>query len=115
TDWYASDIKRAVAAGYIHGYTDSTVRPLNEVTRQEAAAMIQRILDLDPKPASANFFKDRNTIDHWSRGAVGAVLLEGIIAGYPDGRFMPDQALTRAEAIVILDKARTIWAASQDT
>lgn len=112
--WYASDVKRAVAAAYVQGYADRTVRPLAEVSRQEAAVMIQSVLSLEPEPAAAARFEDQASIANWGRGAIGAVLSNGIISGYPDGRLLPERALTRAEAMAILDRAHALWTADQN-
>ncbi|GIQ70795.1 hypothetical protein XYCOK13_36190 [Xylanibacillus composti] len=113
TDWYAPDVGRAVAAGYITGYSDNTFRPHQEITRQEAAVTLQRILGLDADPAAASSFTDQETIPDWSRGAVGALAAQEIINGYPDGRLGPEHTLTRAQAVVMLDKSRAVREATQ--
>ncbi len=103
--WYADVIKIAKAAGYISGYQDGTMKPDNPISRQEAAIIIMRILGLVENPAGANGFRDASSIPAWSKGAVGAVAAAGIMGGYPDGTFRVANFITRAEAVVTLDRA----------
>lgn len=49
----------------------------------------------------ANYFKDLET-DHWANGYAAACKAKWI-AGYEDGTFRPDSAITRAEAVLILN------------
>ncbi len=106
-DWYALELAKANAAGYVSGYEDFTFRPLNKVSRQEAAVMLAKILDLKA-PANADAvdrFSDAGSVAAWSKQAINSVVEAGIMSGYPDGSFNPDRAITRAEAVVTLDKA----------
>ncbi|MDR9786763.1 MAG: S-layer homology domain-containing protein [Peptococcaceae bacterium MAG4] len=103
--WYADVIKIAKAAGYISGYEDGTMRPNNPISRQEAAIIIMKILGLEENAAGADKFQDASSIPAWSKGAVGAVASAGIMGGYPDGTFRAASFITRAEAVVTLDRA----------
>ncbi|GIQ71343.1 S-layer homology domain-containing protein [Xylanibacillus composti] len=105
-DWYATAVAEALQAGYVSGYIDGSFRPMQEVSRQEAAQMVTQMMELHPDPAAAASFVDAAAITDWSRGAVGAVTAHRIMNGYPDGRFRPERSLTRAEAIVLLEQAR---------
>ena len=102
--WGKNAIQTGVAAGYISGDGDGTFRPNDPVTRQEAAAMISRILDLKQNDSRAYRYTDSYAISNWAKGVVGAVSEAGIMAGYPDGSFGPNKVLTRAEAVLALDK-----------
>ncbi|WP_339185773.1 S-layer homology domain-containing protein [Paenibacillus sp. FSL R5-0490] len=101
--WYAQDIAKGVQAGYIRGYADHSFRPTGSVTRQEAAATISRILQLQGSGES-NFADDKD-IQSWSKEAVSGAADKKIIVGYSNGNFMPNKAITRAEAVQILDRA----------
>ncbi|HQD76820.1 MAG TPA: S-layer homology domain-containing protein [Bacillota bacterium] len=103
--WYSDVVKVAKSAGYISGYEDGTVKLDNPVSRQEAATMIMKILSLKENTAGADRFQDAAAIPAWSKGAVGAVASAGIMGGYPDGNFRADNFITRAEAVVALEKA----------
>lgn len=103
--WYATEIAKAKAAGYIAGYEDGTMRPNAQITRQEAAKIISSILKLDISSDSAlNAFTDAASIPAWSRGYVAAMVKAGYITGYPDGTFKAGNAINRAEAAVILGR-----------
>ena len=102
--WGKNAIQTGVAAGYISGDGNGIFRPNDPVTRQEAAAMISRILDLKQNESRAYRYTDSYTISNWAKGVVGAVSEAGIMAGYPDGSFGPNKVLTRAEAVLALDK-----------
>gem|GEM_PF-1561111 len=103
-DWYAADIGKALAAGYISGYSDGTIRPQKGITRQEAACMIARILAINSggQQAIVNKYSDQKSIGSWSRDAVAAVVSRGYMAGYPDNSFRPNSLIKRAEAAVVM-------------
>ena len=109
-DWFAADVARAAAAGYISGYKDGTVRPNNNISRQEAAIILARILKLDTSAgkSAADKFKDAKDIPSWSEEDVDAVVDRGLMNGYPDHTFKPEGYITRAEVVVILDRAISI-------
>jgi beta-glucanase (GH16 family) len=105
SDWYADEIAKAIAAGYVNGYDDNTVRPNNEISRQEAMSILYRVFELDTVDASINdlTFTDKNNIADYAKDAVKAIVVNGYSKGYPDGSFKPEKTMTRAEAIKLLD------------
>lgn len=102
--WGKNAIQTGVEAGYISGDGNGTFRPNDPVTRQEAAAMISRILGLKQNDSQSYRYTDSYAISNWAKGVVGAVSDAGIMSGYPDGSFGPNKVLTRAEAVLALDK-----------
>lgn len=112
-DWFAEGVRTAVAAGYVGGYPDGTFRPQQAVTRQEAAAFLARLLKLE---SDVSFrFTDASKIDSWARPAVAALVEKGVMSGYPDGSFGPKRTITRAEAAVVVNSARSLSASSPVT
>ena len=105
SDWFAGEVKRAKAAGYIGGYPDGTMKPDNPISRQEAAVIISKIKGLAVNPGYADGFSDFEDIADWSMGEVGAAAQAGYMGGYPDGSFRPLNPITRAEALAVLDRA----------
>lgn len=103
TDWAYADIQAAVAHGYMKGYGKSLAGPHRRITREEAAVMIARLLGLDGCTVDLAY-KDRDKIG-WSASAVTAVSRAGILNGFPDGTFRPWHIMTRAEAVVSIDRA----------
>ncbi|KJS13869.1 MAG: hypothetical protein VR67_02010 [Peptococcaceae bacterium BRH_c8a] len=104
SDWFYAEAAVAKAEGYCTGYTDGTFRPLNPVTRQEVASIVSRLLDLDAGTA-VKAFADAGAIAPWARDAVNAVAAAGIMSGYTDGNFKGTNHITRAEAVVTLDRS----------
>ncbi|RKP46272.1 hypothetical protein D7Z26_24640 [Cohnella endophytica] len=105
--WYALDVARAKEAGYMQGDGKDLFRPEASVTREEAAVIIARLLKLDTGSHTESAkFADAKSIANWSRGAISAVVAAGIMKGYGGNVFKAKQPLTRAEAVVILDRVR---------
>ena len=102
-DWFAQDVKSALAAGFVSGYPDGTFRPQDEVSRQDGACMLAKLLNLDG--AGDPSFSDADEIGGWAKASVSGLVAAGIMAGYPDGSFRPQEVITRAEAVVMINKA----------
>ena len=110
-NWFAGAVKKAQAAGYIGGYPDGSMKPNNPISRQEAANIIFKLTDLQNNPDYTNTFNDAVNIPDWSKGQIGAVAAAGYMGGYPDGNFKPLESITRAEALVALNRVLNegIW------
>lgn len=116
--WYVPAVSAAVAAGYITGYEDGSLKPDDPISRQEAAVILSRVgadrLEKDREGGKAGMaFRDE--IPAWSAGRIQDVVAMGWMQGYPDGTFGPQKELTRAEAVVSLDRlAKALAAKDQD-
>ena len=92
---------------YIFGYEDDTVRPNNDITREEVATIFYRLLT---DPARDAYFTDKNDFpdvesSRWSNKAISTLSNAGIISGYPeDGTFRPANPITRAEFASIVSR-----------
>lgn len=102
--WFYSAVARAVAAGYVKGYSDGSFKPGNTITRAEAAVMIANAARLSANEAGAYRFTDIGSIPAWARGSVGAVVAAGYMTGYPDGSFDANASISRAEAVSSLNR-----------
>lgn len=109
--WYYGDMAAAIEKGYISKYADGTVKPESNITRQEAAIIICKILKLSPEENYANNFSDGMFISSWAKGYVGAIYKSNVIQGSADGRFRPLDLMTRAEAFTILKSAAEFYKA----
>lgn len=99
SSWYNKAINAAVARGIMKGYPDKSFRPNAPITRAEFTQMISTI---DNKPYGVAPFAD--VVGHWAERPIGSEYQAGRIKGYPDGTFRPNAFITRAEAVVILNK-----------
>ncbi|MDR3120314.1 MAG: S-layer homology domain-containing protein, partial [Clostridiales bacterium] len=89
---------------YINGYPDGTFRPDYDVTRAEAVAMLFRLLlDEQKDDPLANPFSDVLS-GEWYTQSVAYMASIGAVVGYPDGRFMPDAPITRAEFATLVTR-----------
>ena len=87
---------------YIFGYDDGTFRPDNNMSRAEAAAIFARLISEkkgENISGKANF-KDISTKD-WFAKEVGYLAKYGIIKGYSDNTFKPNESVTRAEFVAM--------------
>jgi hypothetical protein len=98
--WAAAAIQKAVEAGFVNGYADNTFRPNREVNRAEFVTMLARALKLPDSGAGA--FKDMGEIPAWARTYAAQAASAGIVSGYADGTFRPEQKLTRSELTVMI-------------
>jgi hypothetical protein len=89
--------------GIIAGYPDGTFRPDGEVTRAAAAIMIGRALGLDGKQRATKF-SDVGTLQEAS-GYIASAVERGIIQGFPDGKYRPDETVTRGQMAIFLSRA----------
>ncbi|MBR2742397.1 MAG: S-layer homology domain-containing protein [Clostridia bacterium] len=105
---YSSEVQFLSDIEVITGYPDGTFKPENTITRGEAAAVIFRTL-AGKESAAQNYqgvtqFSDVSA-EHWACGYVNFCTEMGIINGYPDGTFKPDQTVTYAEYVTMLSRA----------
>ena len=103
--WYAEDVGIAYNVGYIAGTSATTFSPDENVTREQASLILARILMLQPQVGENTMFTDSRSMENWSRGYIASVAQQGLITGYPDGRFGPKDNLTRGQAAIILTNA----------
>ena len=87
---------------YITGYEDNTFRPEADITRAEATTAVARAIGLEPQDNNNGKFPDIS--NHWAKGYINAVADKGIVNGYEDGNFRPNENITRAEFAKIIAK-----------
>jgi len=106
-DWFFADVATAEKAGYISGYPDGTFHPNALITREEAAVILCRLINFDPRTHANNIeFTDSDSISPWAYGYVNRLVYDNMIIGYSDNTFRPKNPVTRAEAVVLVDNTR---------
>lgn len=98
--WYNNAISTMVNAGIIQGYEDGTFRPNANITRAEFAAIASRFMSAG-YDVEEDLFTD--IAAHWARESINDAAMAKWISGYPDGAFLPDKAITRAEAVTLVN------------
>lgn len=95
-------IAAAVERGIISGISDTDFAPNALITREQAAAIVGRYLQL---AGGINLkFPDSADISDYAKMYVSVCADKGIISGYEDGAFRPKNNITRAETAAILSK-----------
>jgi len=100
----AAAATRLAALKVVTGYPDGKFGVGDTVTRAQFAAIAVRALGLDSAATyakGATKFSDV-AADYWASGYVNIATQQGIIAGYPDGKFGPEDKVTYAQALTII-------------
>ena len=98
--WCNAAVSTMTVGGIVQGYPDGSFRPRANITRAEFAAMAVRFFDVEYD--GPDMFSD--TTGHWASDLINKAASAGIILGFKDGTFRPDQDITRAEAIAIFNR-----------
>lgn len=99
--WYNNAVSTMANAGIIAGYPDGTFKPNAPITRAEFATIAARFSG--QLAVGSGGFTDVSA-SHWAARYIATAQDLGWIAGYPDGTFRPDQAITRAEAVTLINR-----------
>lgn len=104
--WAVDAIEILASKDILAGSMDGNFHPTTQVTRAEFVSMLVRALELkaDPNEVSVISFQDVPA-GSWYEEAVKIATSKGLISGYSNGTFAPDQPITRAEIAVVLAKA----------
>ncbi|PJK16896.1 hypothetical protein CQS04_07015 [Chryseomicrobium excrementi] len=104
TNVHYDNIYNLAERAVISGYPDGTYQPARHLTRAEAAVILSNALNLDTSNVTERAFWDVNP-DAWYADEVTTLADYGIITGYPNGKFKPNEKLTRAQMATILSAA----------
>ncbi|MGS0763662.1 S-layer homology domain-containing protein [Syntrophomonas curvata] len=99
--WAADRIKDLIARGAIKGYPDGNFRPDATITRAEYTTAVVKAFNL----AAANGKHFADTSGHWARDYVAVATAAGIVGGYNDDSFAPDEPITRQQMASMAVKA----------
>lgn len=99
--WAEASIKKLVAANAIKGYPDSSFKPDNSISRAEFATVLVKAFNLESK--NGKVFADTNS--HWAKNYVATADAYGIVSGYNDSKFGPDDLITREQMAVLIVRA----------
>lgn len=115
TDWFYKQVAKIVKANVMVGVGDNKWAPQGNVTREQAAIIMCKLNDVsvDTKANAADIraqltklgYTDANAVSDWAAPYILAAVQNGYMSGYPDHTLRSGNDITRAEAIVMLDKA----------
>ncbi len=113
--WAHQTIDTMTINGYINGYPDGLFRPDDNITRAEFSAIVYRILGLTVASDGVEY---DDTPGHWAEDIIATMSLPegyGMLRGYGDGNFGPNDEITREQAVAIIARAKSaIWTAAED-
>jgi hypothetical protein len=98
--WYYKAISTMASMGFLYGDGTGDFRPDGNITRSEFVAILSRFY---PVVDGDTNFTDVSS-DNWAAKAVSSAEAKGWIIGSSDGLFRPNDAITRAEAAVIMNR-----------
>ena len=100
--WYNNAVSTLCHMGVLGGYSDGTFRPNAPITRAEFAKIAVSFSQANGS-AVYSYFTDVKTTD-WFAPYVTTAKDSGLIEGYSDGSFKPENRITRAEACAIVNR-----------
>lgn len=98
--WFYKEVETLYNSGIVDGTGEHTFSPDEPVTRAEFAVMAARFAGLDYE--GGNVFDDV-PVGHWAYSYINAAANAGWVQGYPDGSFRPDEPISRAEVVRLVN------------
>ncbi|MGN7478723.1 S-layer homology domain-containing protein [Solibacillus silvestris] len=102
THFAAGEIAFVKSAGIMDGDENGNFNATNNITRAQMAKVVANFKKLAVEENAAITFTD--TKGHWAQWIIEANRDAGIISGYPDGRFAPNEAITRVQAVRMMNR-----------
>ena len=109
--WYYDAINRCAAAGILNGNGDGTVTPDAPISRERAIVMLGRALGIEPiREPDLTKYTDAAKVAPYAQGMVAAMIEAGIVGGVTADELAPQDNITRAATVTILDRAIDTYA-----
>ncbi len=99
--WAKNPIEHTGTVGLVKGYPDGNFKPDRSLTRAELAALLVRARNYKVPGRPVKVFKDVPA-NHWGAGYIEIAKRTGLVKGYPDGRFRPNNRINNAEAVTVM-------------
>ncbi|TDF90584.1 cadherin-like beta sandwich domain-containing protein [Paenibacillus piri] len=107
--WAEASVRELVSRGAINGYPDHTFKPDNSITRAEFVTVIVKAFRLTAQDGKS--FGD--TSAHWAKSSISTAAALGVVTGYSEDAFGPDDLITREQMAAIVVRAARIDPADQ--
>lgn len=99
--WYTAAILKNVANDILKG-NNGTIRPNDEISRQEFAIVMCRAFNIAPLTGNTEFVDDE-AIESWAKPYVKALSSKGYIKGLENHKFGPKKPISRAAVVKLID------------
>lgn len=96
-EWYWPAITWGGRNNVLLGYDDGSYGPQDPITREQLATLLWRYAG-QPQTDDQLRFSDAAEVSDYARQALNWASRQGVITGYPDGTFRPQDDASRAEA-----------------
>lgn len=108
--WYQTYVNTASAYGLLTGYNDGSFKPNQNISREEAIAILIRAVKLAHVDTAANSlselesYKDGDLVSSWATAAVGFAVQQGIVKGDHAGMLNSQSPVSRAETAALIER-----------
>lgn len=105
-DWALKHVNAAFEFGLVNGKPSGNrirLDAYSSITREEACALLGRTLENSVRPKRIDF-SDRDIVAQYALDYLDALAELGVLKGYPDNTFRPQNLITREEAAAIIDR-----------
>jgi hypothetical protein len=113
THWAKKSIELLATAGLVSGYPDGSFRPEKALSRAELAAMLVKAKNIPLPDKAQGLFPDVPR-DNWAAVYVEAASQAGLMKGYPDRSFRPNQTINKAEGVTVMARLEGLDEIAQD-
>jgi hypothetical protein len=101
--WAQADVLKLVSLGIVHGFGDGTFQPDGQVTRAQFAKMLVEVTGRGPAAEPQLDFAD--DIPAWAAGYVATAVRAGLVTGFTDNTFRPNDIITREQMALMAARA----------
>ncbi len=102
THWASEAIRQLQAQQIMLGVSADRFAPNRPLTRAEFATLAVRWQKLTPTGTATTSFSDVD--GHWAASSIAILVQTGVVKGYSDGTFRPNEGVTRAELVTMMNR-----------
>ena len=105
SSWALESVKALYGYGALSGSYENGLlyaNPSDNITRQEAFAIIARAVGGQSDTSILGGYSDGQQVESWAAGGVAALIFSGVVEGYEDGTIRPYSGITRAETAKLI-------------